>query len=128
MLKRLICAPFQTGAALYIIVNALLTFNPRSAVLISLWQIIGGYSLAAVCYQIFAGAGILVGMFLRRANIEAMGLIMTGSTLAIRSYALLVDGDISFSDVNTTSLAVLFSAAALVRIYTLFYNTCSPKE
>jgi len=127
MLKRLICFPFETGVAAYIIVNALLTFNPNSAVLMSLWNIIGGFSIAAMIYQIFAGLAVILGMLTAKANIELMGLIMVCSTLSIRGYALLLDGDITLTDLNSSCLATLAILASATRIYTLYMNQCKSR-
>jgi hypothetical protein len=128
MLKRLICSPFQAGIGIYIILNALLTFNPNSAVLMNLWQIIGGYSLAAVCFQILAGSFILAGMVTEKINIEAAGLVMACSTLSIRAFALLSDKEFTLSDINTTCLVALMIVASTTRIITMTRKICSSKD
>ncbi len=123
-LKCFIRYPFETGVAVYSICNALLTFSPNSAVLSNLWQLIGGYSLIAVCYQIFSSVSILYGMACRRINVEIMGLIMLCSVFAIRAVALLADMDVTISDLNTTLLAIILIAASATRVYTLINKTC----
>lgn len=111
--------PFETGVAAYTIINALLTFSPDSAVLSNLWQLIGGYSLIAVCYQLFAAVSILYGMVSKKLNVEIMGLIMLCSVFAIRAVALLTDQDITISDLNSSTLAGVLIVSSATRIYRL---------
>ena len=125
-LKNLLNWPFESGVAVYTILNALLTFSPDSAVLTNLWQIIGGYSLVAVCYQLFAAISVLYGLLSNRKHIEIMGLIFLCSTFSIRAIALLADKDITISDLNSTILALILIICSVARVIKLIYmrSTC----
>lgn len=119
--KNLLNWPFESGVAVYTVLNALLTFSPQSAVLSNLWQLIGGYSLIAVCYQLFAAASVLYGLLCNRIHIEIMGLIMLCSTFSIRAIALMSDSDITISDLNSTLLAIVLVVCSAARVVKLTY-------
>lgn len=121
--KNFLRYPFEAGVAFYTIINALLTFSPESAVLSNLWQLLGGYSLIAVCYQLFAATSVLYGLLSNRINVEIMGLVMLCSVFTIRAIALLTDMDVTISDLNSTALAVTLIGCSAVKILTLIKST-----
>src|SRR5437762_3404784 len=99
--------PFQTATALYVIANGILSFHANSIIFDNLWNLIGGYSTVALVAQILAGILIIYGMGFMKSNIEAAGLVWTGSVFIMRAISLLTDNDITLSDVHASIMATL---------------------
>ena len=113
--------PFEGAVALYIIINAILTLNIQSAVLQNLYSIVGWSALATPFLQMISGAMVIYGARQARANIEACGLIIASTIFLIRAIALLTDGEVTLTDINSTVISVLILVASIVRITHIAY-------
>lgn len=114
--RRIYANPFETNVALFCILNAMLTFSPKSAVLAGLWNLLGVTAPLLPTIQIIAGALVVIGISAALSNLEAAGLIMISSIFFVRGLILTTDGNVNLSDVNNVIIALLVIAASCKRI------------
>lgn len=121
MWKRLLAIPYESCIGIFVIINGVLTLFP-SAVKESLWNLVGYPGLVVPFMQIAAGGIKLTGIAKNKSNIEACGLIMVMSMFLIRAISLLADGNITLSDINSCSIAVLIAISNTVRLIQIVKN------
>ena len=114
--------PFEAATAIYGILNGFLTFNWASPVLVTLWNAWGVFSFFFPFMQMVAGIHILIGMGVRKSNLEVAGLSLLSAMFLVRAVATLIDGDITLADLNTCLIAVLLCLSSVVRVISLIWG------
>lgn len=114
--------PFEAGIGVFVILNALLTFFPDSAVAVNLWNYVGPLYVLLVAVQAFAGVIKLIGLGFSKANLEAAGLIIVSGMFLIRALTLITDGDITLTDINSVFYSSIIIVCNLVRLNQILRN------
>jgi hypothetical protein len=121
-LKNFLVKPFEASVGIFVIMNAILTFFPESTVIQILTYQFGTAAFILPVFQIFAGLFKLVGIYLGKANIEAVGLIMVSTLFAARIATLLSDWDVDLVDINSITIGSLIITANSIKLHQLFKN------
>jgi hypothetical protein len=119
LLRRFYLNPFEANVAVFVIVNAILTFFPQSWLLFDLWSTFGIPAIVVPIIQSVAGILMFLGIGLAAANLEVAGLILVSAMFAVRFITLIDDGNITLSDINNSTIAILIIAASAKRVIQL---------
>lgn len=118
--RQFVLFPFNIAIALwcaYSGVTGILTAGPVAD---TFYQVLGKFSVPFNVGLTLAGLAMYFGLALTRRNIEAFGLILIISSLAIRSTALLWAAGINPMLLNQYVLNSLVVSAAIARLISLW--------
>lgn len=118
--RQVILFPFNIAVALWCVYSGVMGIFAVGPVADTFYRVLGNFSVPFNVGFAIAGLSMYFGVALTRRNLEAFGLILIISSLAIRSTALLWAAGIDPVLLNQYVLNSLVVSAAIARLISLW--------